>query len=216
MSQSNDLFATIAAGDDALLSALLAQQPALVNTRSQAGVSPVLWAYYTGKTDLLPTLFAANPPLDIYDAAALGDQSRLLSLLNGEPELVHSYSQDGFTALHLVAFFSNNTAAISVLLDAGAQVDAISRNSQKVTPLHSAIAGGHSAIARFLVECGANVNARQERGFTPLMQAAHSGDALLVGYLLQHGADPTLAGDNGQTAADYAREAGHAEVASKL
>ena len=216
MSQSNDLFAAIAAGDDALLSALLAQQPKLVNARSQTGVSPMLWAYYTGKTDLLPILFAANPLLDIYDSAALGDQSRLLSLLNDEPALARSYSQDGFTALHLVAFFSDNPAAVSVLLDAGAQVEAIARNSQQVTPLHSAIAGRHSAIARFLVEHGANVNARQERGFTPLMQAAHNGDAPLVDYLLQHGADPTLAMEDGHTAADYAREAGHAEVASKL
>jgi ankyrin repeat protein len=216
MSQSNDLFAAIAAGDDEQLSALLAQQPALVNTRSQAGVSPVLWAYYTGKTDLLPTLFAANPLLDLYDAAALGDQNRLRCLLNDEPALAHSYAQDGFTALHLVAFFSDNTAAVSALLEAGAEVDALARNSQQVTPLHSAIAGGHAAIARFLVECGANVNARQEGGFTPLMEAAQNGDAPLVDYLLQHGADPTLAKDDGHTAADCAREAGHAEVASKL
>jgi ankyrin repeat protein len=216
MSESNDLFAVIAAGDDVLLSALLAQQPALVNTRSPAGVSPVLWAYYTGKTDLLPTLFAANPLLDIYDAAALGDQGKLLDLLRDDPALARRYAQDGFTALHLVAFFTDNTAAASVLLEAGAQVDAIAHNSQQVTPLHSAIAGGHATIARFLVERGANVNARQELGFTPLMEAAQNGDAPLVDYLLQHGADPALARDDGHTAADCALEAGHAEVASKL
>lgn len=216
MSQSNDLFAAIAAGDDAQLSTLLAQQPALVNSRSQTGVSPVLWTYYTGNTDLLPILLAANPLLDLYDAAALGDRSRLLCLLNDESALAHSYSQDGFTALHLAAFFGDNTTVVSALLDAGAQVDAIARNSQQVTPLHSAIAGGHSTIARFLVERGANVNARQEGGFTPLMEAARNGNATLVDYLLQHGADPTLAKDDGRTAADCAREAGHAEVASKL
>lgn len=213
---SHELFAAIAAGDDAQLSALLVQQPALVNTRSQAGVSSVLWAYYTGKTDLLPILFAANPLLDVYDAAALGDQNRLRELLSDEPVLARGYSQDDFTALHLVAFFSGSTEAASMLLKAGAEVDAIARNSQQVTPLHSAVAGGHSAIARLLVEHGAGVNIRQKDGFTPLMEAAQNGDASLVDFFLQHGADPTLATDSGRTAADCARQAGHAELAAKI
>ncbi|MGH2482110.1 MAG: hypothetical protein ACRDHW_20865, partial [Ktedonobacteraceae bacterium] len=77
MSTSQDFFTAIRTGDGASLVTLLKEQPALANARSQQGISPVLWAHYVGRTDLLPTLFAANPQLDIHDVAALGDLARL-------------------------------------------------------------------------------------------------------------------------------------------
>ena len=44
--------------------------------------------------------------LDIFEAAALGDTNRLRSLLRDHPDLVCTYSADGFTALHFASFFS--------------------------------------------------------------------------------------------------------------
>ena len=216
MSTTHDLFAAIAADDVTRLATLLAEQPALVNARSSEGISPILWAYYTGKTHLLPTLLAANPLLDIHDATVLGNTDRLHTLLAENPSLAQAYSSDGFTALHYVAFFNGNTEIASLLLDAGAEVDCVAHNRQQVTPLHSAAAGQHEAIVQFLVAHGADVNARQERSITPLMEAAQNGDTALTNYLLAHGADPTLTSDEGQTAADFAINSGHTDLATEL
>lgn len=213
---SQDLFTAIRTGDRARLAALLAEQPELASARSRQGVSAVLWAHYTGQTDLLPILLAANPQLDIHDAAAMGDLQRLRALLTADPALAQAYSGDGFTPLHYVAFFSGNSAQASLLLEAGAEVDAVARNAQQVTPLHSAAAHRHNAVIQLLLAHGANVNARQQGGETPLMEAAQNGDSELVDDLLARGADSTLAADDGQTAADFAAKAGHAELAASL
>ena len=216
MSTPDDLFTAIAAGDSTRLTTLLAEQPSLVNTRSSAGISPVLWTYYTGKTNVLSTLLTAHPQLDIYDAAAMGNLDLLRALLANDSSLARAYSSDGFTALHYVAFFSGNTDLATSLLDAGAEVDAVSRNNQQVTPLHSAVASRYHAIVHLLLNHGANANARQQGGETPLMEAAQNGDDSLVDYLLTHNADPILAMEDGRTAADFAMEADHTTLAARL
>ena len=72
------------------------------------------------------------------------------------------------------------------------------------------------SIVALLLEKGASVNARQVGGFTPLMSAAAANRRDLAELLLAHGADPALTNDQGQTAADFARERGHTELAAWL
>lgn len=213
---SQDLFTAIRTGDSTYLTTLLTAQPTLVNARSSQGISTVLWAHYTGQTDLLPLLLAANPQLDIHDVAALGDLQQLRTLLASNSALAQAYSPDGFTALHYVAFFSGKADLACALLEAEAEVDAVAHNAQQVTALHSAVASRHHAVIQSLLAHGANVNARQQGGETPLMEAAQNGDVGLVDDLLEHGANPTLTMEDGRTAADFAAHAGHADLATTL
>jgi ankyrin repeat protein len=202
-----NVFDLIDAGDKDALSAELDGDPELAGTRNADGLSPVLYALYNGKQELVEPLLDANPPLDVFDSAAVGRTRGLEELLEAEPGLAKEWSADGFTALHLAAFFGQEGAA-KVLLERDAEVNLVARNANiHVTPLHSAAAGGHPGIVKLLLEHGADPNAAQDGGFTPLHSAAQNDDRESAEALLEAGADPSLANDDGKTPADLAGEA---------
>jgi ankyrin repeat protein len=209
------MFDAIDAGDEARLAELLATEPGLAGERDDDGVSAALHARYRDNHDAVAQLLATDPDLDIFDAAGLGRPDRLAELLAADPGLASAFASDGFTPLHLAAFFGGVEAA-RLLIANSAPPNAVSRNPMQVTPLHSAAAGGHDEVARLLVAAGADVNARQLHGYTPLHAAAQNGDAEMTEMLLAAGADLAARTDDGQTAADIAAVAGHAEIAARL
>jgi ankyrin repeat protein len=215
MTATDDLFAMIEAGEHARLAGLLSAQPGLAAARSPDGLSAAMFARYRNDHTAVELLLDANPPLDVFDAAAFGRIGRLAELLDEDPSLVAARSSDGFTPLHLAAFFGQ-VESVRLLLERDAPVDAVADNEMRVTPLHSAAAGRHEDVARLLIKAGADVNARQRHGYTPLHSAAQNGDVELVDRLLHAGADPSARTDDGRTPADLAREAGRPALATRL
>ena len=67
-----------------------------------------------------------------------------------------------------------------------------------------------------LLASGAQVNAPQAGGFTALFSAAAADCRPLAELLVAHGADAAHKSDAGKTAADFARERGHTEMAAWL
>lgn len=209
---TSDFFAAIAAGDAGTVETMVRADPDLASSRNADGVSAVLWACYTRQEIILLLLRRAGAQLDLFDAVAAGADFRASALLDADPSLARAWTADGFTALHLAAFFSQRASAAR-LLALGADPSAASRNAMRVTPLHSAAASGSYEVCRLLLDRGASVDARQRGGFTALMAAGASGDAALATLLLSQGADPAATNDEGRTAGDLAREKGHAELA---
>src|SRR6267142_5548772 len=80
------------------------------------------------------------------------------------------------------------------------------------TPLHVASSQGHLAVARVLVEHGANVTARDDGGATPLHQASRYGGMDLVRFLIKHGANVTTRNKYGGTPLHWASARGHLDV----
>ena len=211
-----DLFQAIEEGDQELVRELLDRRPGAAEEHDGTGVSAVRRALYARQEGIAKLLLDANPALDVFDAAAAGRTRGLEELLAGGQELARARASDGFTALHLAAFFGHEEAA-TLLLRHGADANAVAENSElRVAPLHSAAAGGHSSVVKLLLEHGADVNARQPGGFTPLHAAAQNGDQESVAALLEHGGDPALATDEGQTPAELALAAGHSELEELL
>jgi ankyrin repeat protein len=153
--------------------------------------------------------------LDVFEAAALGDTARLSELLAADPDLVNGWSPDGFSPLQLASFF-RQPGAVRLLLEAGAETDAVAKNELRVTALHSACAARQTEIARLLLEHGADPNAQQQGGYRPLHAAAQHGDVDLARRLLEHGADPELGKDDGETPRALAVAGGHDDVALLL
>jgi uncharacterized protein len=210
-----DPFALLDAGDAAGLADLLHRRPDLAAARDGDGVSLVLQARYRGADEAVAAVLAAGAPLDAFDAAGVGKTERLASAVADDPQVVHARSADGFTALHLAAFFGHVDAA-RLLLDHGADPAAVADNPMRVQPLHSAVAGRHAELTAMLVESGAPVNVAQRGGWTPLHAAAQHGDEGLVDLLLAAGADPGALADDGRSPADMAEAAGHPALAARL
>ena len=155
-------------------------------------MSELLEAVYRGDQAKADEILAANPELDVFEAAAVGKTERLGELLDDDPSLANAWADDGFQPLGLASFFGH-VEAVRLLLERGAEVNSASRNEMKVMPLHSAAATGDPEkryeLAKLLLEHGADPNARQQDAYTPLMEADQHGDERLRELLIEHGAE---------------------------
>lgn len=86
----------------------------------------------------------------------------------------------------------------------------------RLTPLIAACRKGHIEIAVVLLEHGADVNARDERGATGLIDASQDGHSAIVSFLLSKGADVNAKDPGGWTALIAAASESHAVVVSIL
>lgn len=152
-----------------------------------------------------------DPELLISAAAANGKVDRILELLDEDPGLAKSYDPDGWTALHVAGHFGQLEAA-RVLLEAGADPLAKSKNHLENHPIHTATAGRHAEVVRLLIEAGADPDATEADGATALYRAAERGDVGTAQILLAAGADPNLEDESGRGPFLIALEKGNEEI----
>ena len=130
---------------------------------------------------------------------------------------MNTLSPDGWSALHLAAFFGKEPV-VRRLLGAGADAGLRARGFEPNLPLHAACAGGtnNQAAAIALIEATPDVDATQTGGWTALMLAAANGMSEAVAALLAAGADASAVNDKGDKAAAIARARGHTSVAAAI
>lgn len=141
------------------------------------------------------------------------DVSLIRSLLEQNPELVHTKTPGGSIPLHPAAF-KDNTEIISLLISKGADVN--SRNNEGWTPLFMASNYGRRKSVELLINNGADVNAKDNEGVTPLHIASMNGHKEVVDLLITKGADITLIDNLGRTPLHSASWSGKKDVVELL
>jgi len=207
---TKDFFDAIKQGDKEEVERRLLQDPGLTHA-TENGLSPILVAAYHHQPEIATFLADKTIAIDIFEAAATGKINNIIRLLARDPELVNAYAGDGFQPLGLACFFGHFDAA-EYLIQAGASINAQSRNGLKAAPLQSAVAGGHAKIVKMLIARAADPNVREQGGYTPLHAAAQNGAEEIIRILIFGGADLTIKSNDGKTPLDLAMEVGHAKA----
>jgi ankyrin repeat protein len=139
-----------------------------------------------------------------------------------DPLSVHQRGWIGDTPLHWPSH-NNNVALVTLLLDAGADIEADEINCYGGKPLHWA--SEHApATTRLLLERGANVKSRNQKadseffGMTPLIMNATQDDdcAEVTELLLAAGAEINAVDAQGKRALLHAEERGLRRIAEVL
>ncbi len=205
----------ITTGDINALNQLLAQNPDAAKSTIDEGVSPLMLSCFYKKPAATSVLLKYIDKLDIFEAAAAGKFDILAYLVYSNPELVHTYNEDGFTPLALACYFGQYEAA-RYLIYKGADVNQPLKGESGIRPIHLAVAGNHLDLVRMLLEHNVQLNVQHDTGITPLHYAAKHGDPEMLILLLEEGADVTLTMEDGSLPADLARDNGYAEIAEIL
>jgi ankyrin repeat protein len=159
-------------------------------------MSEILQALYRGDGARAAELLQAEPELDVFEAAATGVTDRLRELLDEDPTRASAFGDDGFHPLGLACFFGHVDAA-RLLLERGADVNALSRNEHVQTAaIHAAAAAAapgtdedtRYALVELALEHGADPDLEQGGGFRAIDAARQNGDSRVEQLLLEHGA----------------------------
>ena len=167
----------------------LIQAGAKVNLKNDFGVAPLYLACANGSAAMIEILVEAGADTNA-------------PLLTGETPL-------------MTASRTGNLAAVDLLLKNGANVNA-KEPVREQTALMWAIGEKQTAVARRLVERGADIQAVTTLGFNPLLFAAREGDLEVTKILLDAGADANSTSKDKLSALHVATIRGHAKVAILL
>jgi len=222
-SSPKDFFDAIKAGELERVKAMVSAEPALVNARGEMG-SAILTAVYHRQQAIVNLLVARGAELSMFEACAAGELERVERLLDDSAgassggtagAAVAGFSEDGWTPLHLAAFFGH-AKIVECLLARGADVTTRSTNPTANTPLHAALSANQKMAAGLLLGAGADVNAVDAAGWRPLHLAAAANNLDAIKTLVAQGADVHSTNKDGVTPRDLAEQKGHGEAAAFL
>jgi ankyrin repeat protein len=201
--------------DEVAIRELLAKDSSLLLQPTSQGVSPLMLSCYFHKPLITNAIIDFLENLTLFEAAAAGKFDEVAHLIFKFPTNINDYSEDGFTALGLACFFGKEEVARYLVLK-GADVNLSSNNGYHVYPIHSAIAGNFTNIAKMLLDQDADVNVCQTSGVSPLHSAAQHGNIEIIVALLEKGAHVNVRMEGGKLPADLAKEKGFLEIAEIL
>jgi len=168
--------------------------------------------------DYVRARLAADPALTqerfagrtlLHDAAAAGNLAivELLLSLGTDPNTLDAGRHTPLYSVANECGAKGAGAVVTALVRAGAEVDAHD-GVKNCTALHMAARRDHKEIAQALLECGADIEARDSLGETPLRRAVNCNKLEIASLLITRGADAHCIGSKGLTPLQAARSPG--------
>ena len=155
-------------------------------------------AKLTGDPALVQERFAGRTLL--HDASAVGNLTivELLLSLGADPNVPDGGSHTPLYSVGNECRVEGAARVVRALVKAGADVDA-GDGVKRCTALHMAARRGNVEAAEALLDCGANLEARDSLGETPLRRSVNCNKIELAALLLARGADVYSIGSKGIT-----------------
>lgn len=187
-----------------------------VNARDGYGMTALMWAAGRGYREIAEVLLTHNPDLEAGNElvsvktiekleGGKGDYWELIDRMG----MLHAKKHYGWTALAWAAR-NGQTAIMSLLLDSGANINAITKDG--FTALVHAIENKHSETAHLLLERGANPNLVEDGCSPALPVAARHGLTSLVRVILEHGGSLSSFDNFGHIALSNAIVGNHTKI----
>jgi ankyrin repeat protein len=172
----------------------LLKKGANINTYTEEGVTPLIFAVSNRQTEAVKTLLKHSPRLDEFTTrwetalmiAVKNNYDTIAEVLLRSGAEVDFADNYGASPLHYAALYGY-TGMVDLLLYYDATIDA--KRDDGFTALHTAIWAEYPEIADLLIQSNANMEARDNDGDTPFLLAAALGDTLIMGILNRFGVD---------------------------
>ena len=187
-------------GDLELARSLLAEDPALLHMRDEAGALPLHRATQSGNVELVEFLLEAGTDIDATDEengdtplhwAALWGEIEIVRFLISRGAYLTPVGKDGDTPLGAAIFSVYRgfpPEIVEVFLSSGVDPN-FSVDKEGPNPLHMAVDDTLTDVVEMLLDYGADPNVVDEDGNTPAVQALRQGMWDAFDLIMKHGGE---------------------------
>ncbi|KAK7881071.1 hypothetical protein WMY93_032321 [Mugilogobius chulae] len=197
--------------------------PSVKDEPDLEGRTAFMWAAGKGSNDVISTMLALTPHLDInmadkyggtaLHAASLSGHVSTVKLLLEKGAMVDSLDVMKHTPLFRAGEMGHKDVILT-LIKGSARVDLVDVDGH--TALHWAALGGNAEICQILMENGISPNVQDHAGRTPLQCAAYGGYITCMAVLMENNADPNIQDKEGRTALHWSCNNGYLDAVKLL
>uniref|UniRef100_A0A3P8UNH7 Inversin n=1 Tax=Cynoglossus semilaevis TaxID=244447 RepID=A0A3P8UNH7_CYNSE len=197
--------------------------PSVKDEPDLEGRTAFMWAAGKGSDDVIRTMLALTPQIDInmadkyggtaLHAASLSGHVSTVKLLLEKGAMVDSLDVMKHTPLFRACEMGHRDVILT-LIKGSAQVELVDVDGH--TALHWAALGGNAEVCQILMENGISPNVQDQAGRTPLQCAAYGGYITCMAVLMENNADPNIQDKEGRTALHWSCNNGYLDAVKLL
>ncbi|KAM7420732.1 hypothetical protein PAMA_015115 [Pampus argenteus] len=197
--------------------------PSVKDEPDLEGRTAFMWAAGKGSDDVIRTMLALTPHIDInmadkyggtaLHAASLSGHVSTVKLLLEKGAMVDSLDVMKHTSLFRACEMGHRDVILT-LIKGSAHVDLVDVDGH--TALHWAALGGNAEVCQILMENGISPNVQDQAGRTPLQCAAYGGYITCMAVLMENNADSNIQDKEGRTALHWSCNNGYLDAVKLL